>query len=373
VIRVAAAALVLVLLGGANGCCACAASKTFERRSAAASAPKPAVTLTPPVTRVLHFGDFGEPTCQQAAVAAAIADAQQRKPFDVAFHAGDNLYPCGPDWHSTQAARCTFAADGNTVAPGYSPPSDPIFHENFEDALGSLIDGGVPIYLSLGNHDVSTWTSCLPIGDPVAVARAKACLEVAHSSPGWKMPARHYFVDQGPARFIVLDTEVVGGDYAGGFTLADEIAFLTAASAGCDARPCFVVTHHPAASAGLHDSDFIPAYAARMQQLVAAAGGNLRGWLAGHDHDLQHLRTAGGLDVFISGNGCRHRTDERFEQAAPAGATLEYATIRWGFAILEVSATGFTWRVEDERGDPRYCCAATLSGTWSRCDPVVCN
>jgi hypothetical protein len=369
--RVAAAAAVLVVLGGANGCCACAASKTSERFGA--SAPKPAVTLTPPSIRVLHFGDFGDPTCQQAAVAAAIADAQRRKPFDVAFHAGDNLYPCGPDWRSTQAGRCTFAADGNTVAPGYSPPSDPIFHENFEDALGTLIAGGVPIYLSLGNHDVSTWTSCLPIGDPVAVSRAKACLEIAHTSPGWKMPARHYVVDQGPARFIVLDSEVVGGDYGGGFALADEIAFLTASTVGCDARPCFVVTHHPAATAGKHDADFEPAYAARMDQLVAAAGPNLRGWLSGHDHDLQHVRTPAGLDVFISGNGSRDRTEERFENTAPPGSTLEYATIRWGFAILEVSATGFTWRVEDEQGTARYCCAATLSGTWSRCEPVVCN
>lgn len=370
--RLALAAATLALLSGASGCSACAASRSFERRSAAASTPGPAVPLRGPTVRALHWGDAGEVNRQQAAVAAAFLVAQRRKPFDVAFHAGDNLYDCGPDWRSAEAERCAFAPDGATVAPGYAPPPDPSFREKFEEAVGPLAAAGVPIYLALGNHDVSSWKRCVPIGDPAAVSRAKACLEVAHSSPAWRMPGRHYVVDRGPARFIVLDGNVVGGDY-GGFTLAAEEAFLASAAAGCDARPCFAVAHPPAATAGRHAGDFSPAFAARMERLVAAGGGNLRGWLAGHDHDLQHLRTAAGLDVFISGNGARDRADERFERAAPAGATLLYGTVRWGYAILEVSATGFTWRVEDERGTPRYCCAATRSGTWSRCEPVACD
>ncbi len=197
---------------------------------------------------------------------------------------------------------------------------------------------------------------------------------MAHASPAWKLPARHYVVDQGPARFIVLDSNVIKGDY-GGFTLADEVAFVTSASAGCDARPCFVMAHHPAATAGGHTSDFDSAdYTARVAQVIAAGGGNLRGWLAGHDHDLQHLRTASGLDVFVSGNGCRDRTDERFERAAPAGSTLLYGSVRWGHAILEVSDSGFTWRAEDSRGSARYCCAATRSGgVWTPCEPVRCD
>jgi hypothetical protein len=373
VTRLAAAALALTLLSGADGCCACSASKGYERRGAAATTPGAPVTLTPPVVRALHFGDFGEANCQQAAVAAGIEDAHRRRPFDLAFHVGDNLYNCGPDWRSTAAGRCAFAADGITVAPGYTPPHDPSFAAKFEDALGGLAGAGVPIYLALGNHDVATWASCVPIGDPVAVSRAKACLEVAHASPAWRLPARHYVVDQGPARFIVLDGNVVKGDY-GGFTLADEAAFLASASAGCDARPCFVLAHHPAATAGDHRSEFDAGYTARMAQLVAAGGGRIRGWLSGHDHDLQHVRTAAGLDVFVSGNGCRDRPDERFEAAAPAGATLLYGSVRWGHAILEVSATGFTWRAEDERGAARYCCAATHGGGgWTPCEPVRCD
>ena len=370
--RAAAAAAVIALLSGANGCCACAASDTFERRAGAALTPGASVALTPPVVRVLHFGDFGEPNCQQAAVAAGMAEAQRRRPFDLAFHVGDNLYDCGPDWRSTQASRCTFAADGNTVTPGYAPPHDPSFREKFETALGDLTRAGIPIYLALGNHDVATWRSCVPVGDPVAVARAKACLEVAHASPAWRMPGRHYVVDQGPARFIVLDGNAIAADY-GGFTLAGELDFLAASLAGCETLACFIVAHQPAATAGDHAWDFDAAFTARMAQVEAAGGPLLRGWLAGHDHDIEHLQTPGGLDVFISGNGSRARTSERFGTPAPAGAALLYATVRWGHAVLEVSASGFTWRAEDYRGSARYCCAATRAGTWTRCEPVACD
>jgi hypothetical protein len=368
--RVAAAALALALLGGADGCCACQSQLTFERFGPAT--PGPAPTLTPPVLRVLHFGDFGEPTCQQASVASGIADAQRRKPFDLAIHIGDNLYPCGPDWFSTQASRCTFAPDGNTVTPGYVPPDDPGFRDKFEHPLAELAAAGVPLYLGLGNHDIMTTPGCVPVGDPVAVSRTKACLELAHKSPLWNLPARHYVLDRGPARFIFIDGNLIDGDY-GGFTLQEEVDFLAASTVGCDAMPCFVLSHHPAAAAGQHAAGFTQEFRSRVQALETAAGGRIRAWVSGHDHDLQHLRTAGGLDVFISGNGCRDRPSERFTEVAPAGATLLYGTVRWGYAILEVSATGFTWRVEDDSGTPRYCCAATLSGTWSRCEPVRCD
>lgn len=376
-IRAAAATAALLLLSGAKGCCACTASGDYARLGDAARSPGPPVTLAPPVVRVLHFGDFGEPNCQQAAVAAGIADAQRRAPFDAAFHVGDNLYGSGPEVTSPAAARCAFAADDNTVAPGYVPPFDAAFSMKFEQALEPLARAGVPIHLALGNHDVARWGGCFGACEPDAIQRTKACLEVAHASPAWSMPGRHYAVElpaSAPvARFIVLDTNTVTGDY-GGFRLDDEIAFLAAATAGCDTRPCFVVAHHPPATAGGHASDFDPDFTGRMDRLVAAGGGRIRAWLAGHDHDLQHLRTAGGLDVFVSGNGSRERPDERFEKAAPAGSTLLYGTVRWGHAVLEVSPLGFTWRAEDERGAALYCCAASFDPSASgRCEPVRCG
>jgi hypothetical protein len=95
----------------------------------------------------------------------------------------------------------------------------------------------------------------------------------------------------------------------------------------------------------------------------------LRGWLAGHDHDLQHLRSPDGLDVFVSGNGARGRAGERFERTSVPGVAVLFASVRWGYAVLEVSPEGWRYRFEDVDGAPLHCCAATGAG---RCEPAAC-
>lgn len=357
----AGAALATLLLGAA-GCCTCAGSPTLTVRAGAARAPGAAPPSASPALRALHFGDFGDATCQQRAVAAAIAAAHRRAPFDLGLAAGDLVYECGPDASLPGADRCAFAADGSTVAPGFAPPADPSFAVH-DGPLAVL--GATPLYVALGNHDVASAGSCL--GTSAAVARTKACLSVAHAAPQWVMPGRHYVVDRGPARFVVLDTNVVAGDY-GGFTLEEEVAFLAAAAEGCADRPCFVVGHHPAATASGHRRDFSAEFTARMGRLVEAGRGRIRAWLAGHDHDLEHLRTAGGLDVLVSGAGARGAFGGGFE--ATPGATLLFGSRRWGVGSLEVSADGWRYRFEDHRGDALYCCAARGAGP---CEPTACR
>ncbi len=358
-----AAAAVLALLVGAAGCHGCAGAPTFTVRNGAARTPGPAPTLAPPSLRALHLGDFGDRTRQQAAMASAIETAQRRTPFDLALDAGDLVYPCGPNAAAAGAEACRFADDGATVAAGFTAPADPAFSVH-DGPLASL--GKTPAFVALGNHDVATGGSCGPADE--AVARTKACLSVAHASPQWTMPARHYAVDRGPARFIVIDTNVVLRDY-GGFTLDSEVAFLAAQAEGCAARRCFVVGHHPPVTAGVHRADATREYVARMQRLLDAGGGRIRAWLVGHDHDLQHLRTPTGLDVLVSGNGSRGRPRETFD-ATSAGGQLLFASVRWGYGVLEVSTDGWRYRFEDERGEPVYCCTAAGGGP---CDPVACR
>lgn len=353
-------ALAALLAAGA----ACAASPGFTICHGAACAPPPAPPATAPAVRVLHVGDFGDATQQQRAVAAALEAAHRRAPFDLVLDAGDLVYDCGPDATLPGAETCAFAADGSTVAPGFTPPPDPSFAVH-DGPLAFL--GETPVYVALGNHDVATGGSCGPRDD--AVARRKACLSVAHAGPQWVMPGRHYSVDVGPARFIVLDTNLVPRDY-GGFTLDGEVAFLAEQAAGCDERLCFVLGHHPPAAAGVHVADFGPAYVERMQRLVDAGRGRVRAWLVGHDHDLQHLRTPTGLDVLVSGNTARGRPTERFE--APVGGALLFGSVRWGYGVLELPEDGQGWRYrfEDVGGEPVYCCAATGAGP---CEPVACR
>jgi hypothetical protein len=372
-------------------------SPTYTVIGAGARSPPPAPPLGPVVVRALHLADFGEQNAQQATVARAVAAAHARAPFDVALFPGDNLYEDGPDPAVPGADGCRFAADGNTLAPGFTAPPDPTFARH-EAPLAPL--AGVPVYLALGNHDVLA-----PPGASATVGRRRACLEVAHSSPAWRMPARHYVVDveeagsprrrgEGAARatgdeagsprrrgegaagapgvaarFIVVDSNLVKGDY-GGFSFEDEVAFVAQAAAGCEGRACFLVGHHPPVTAGEHAADATPAYLARMGRLVAAGGGRIRAWLAGHDHDLQHLRTPAGLDVLVSGNGSRGRPLERFAAVSVPGATLEFASVRWGYGVLSVTESGWTYRFEDVEGAPLHCCAALGAGP---CAPVQCG
>jgi 3',5'-cyclic AMP phosphodiesterase CpdA len=361
VIRCGAAAAFLLV--GAAGCCACASTPSFTVRNGPALHPGPAPALAPPLVRVLHLGDFGDDTCQQAAVASGMSTAHRRAPFDLALAAGDLVYPCGPDAAFPGAGTCAFAEDGNTIAPGFTSPPDPAFGLH-EGPLAFL--GPTPVYPALGNHDVATGGRCGPAGEDTA--RLKACLNVAHSAPQWVMPGRHYAVDRGPARFIVIDSNVVVRDY-GGFSLDDEVAFVAAQAAGCADRTCFLVGHHPPATAGAHRRDATPEYLSRMRRLLDAGQGRIRAYLAGHDHDLQHLRTPDGLDVLVSGAGALGRWHEDFE-ATSAGADLLFASVRWGHAIVEVSADGWSYRFEDDRSEPLYCCVAVGAGP---CQPASCR
>jgi hypothetical protein len=299
-------------------------------------------------------------------MARAVAAAHRRAPFDLALFPGDNIYDCGPDASISGADACRFDADGNTVAVGFNAPADPSFARH-EEPLAPL--AGLGLYLALGNHDVGAEGGCRLGGDPAAAARLKACLEVAHVSRVWTMPGRHYLLDRGPARFIVVDSNLAKGDY-GGFTIDGEVAFVAEAAKGCDDRLCFLVGHHPPVTAGGHRSDATPDYLARMERLIQAGGGRIRAYLGGHDHDLQHLRTPSGLDVFVSGNGARGRSHEKFAEVSIPGAKLFFGSVHWGYGVLEIHPDGWSYRFEGDDGAPLYCCASQGAG---RCEPVSCR
>ncbi len=321
-------------------------------------------------TRVLHLGDFGSATPQQVEVAAAAAAEHRAAPFELAVSAGDNLYPCGPDPLVAGAEACAFAADGNAVAPDVAAPADPTFGL-LEGPLAPLVRDGrpVPIHLALGNHDVASAGGCATALPAAELSRRRACLEVAHRSPQWSMPGRHYAFDRGAARFLVIDSNLLLGDY-GGFGIEGEVEFVRSASAGCDRKACFVVAHHPAATAGLHADDATPAYLERLARIEAAVGGRIAAWLAGHDHDLQHLVSAAGYDVLVSGNGCCARPAETFDRVSVPGATLLFASTSPGFGVLEVGAdASWSYRFLNDRRQALHCCAAAPG---RRCVPLPC-
>ncbi len=333
-------------------------------------APGPAAKPFPVAVRALHFADFGDDTRQQAAVAGAMATQSRTTPVDLALSPGDNVYECGPDPTLPGAEGCAFGPDGNTVAAGYAPPEDRSFAKLFERPLADVQRGGkpVPVWLTLGNHDVNARGTCSAGADETAVSRRRACLSVAHRSPRWNMPGRHWVLDQGPARFIGIDSNLLKRDY-GGFSFDDEVAFVAEAAKPCGEKLCFLVAHHPAFSAGEHRADATPEYLERVRRIEEAAG-PVAAWLAGHEHQLEHLRSPSGVDVLVSGNTSRGRPEERFGSVSAPGARLLFASTRWGFGLLEVGAGGnWAYRFVDDLGKPIHCCAAAARG---RCEPVTC-
>ena len=349
----------------AAGCARCT-SPSFALRPVE---PGPAPAPFPVALRVLHFGDFGEDTIQHRAVGRAMAEFARVTPLDLALSVGDNIYECGPELNEASTA-CTFEPDGNTAAKGFVPPPDSSFQMNFEASLEGLRRGDrpVPVWVVLGNHDVNAWGTCSVGTDPDRAARARACLEVAHHSPRWSMPGRHWLLDEGPARFIAIDSNLLARDY-GGFSFDDEVAFVRGAAAACGEKLCFLVAHHPSVSAGEH-REVGPQYLARVKRIEEAFGGRLAAWLAGHEHQLEHLRAEAGYDVLLSGNTARGRAQERFEKLSAPGAKLLFASTAWGFGVLEVGEGRWAYRFVNDGGLPTYCCFAIGRGP---CAPVACS
>jgi hypothetical protein len=128
------------------------------------------------------------------------------------------------------------------------------------------------------------------------------------------------------------------------------------------------VSHHPPVTAGRHRAQVAaPAYQARVRRIEQA--GHFTAWLAGHDHDLQHLRAAAGYDVFVSGSTARPRP-ESFDAPSDPGARLVFADDGPGFAVLAVTADGWSVRFEDTHGRALACCAAAAAGP---CEPQPCH
>jgi Calcineurin-like phosphoesterase len=357
---------------GALAAAACLACVHEVYRAEPASPPPEPVR--DPAVRILVFGDFGRRTLPQRLVARALRRAAAARPFDLALQLGDNLYYCGPDPLRPPAESCRFEADGATVAAGVPPSDDPIFDENEAPLRGLRARDGAPLpmFLALGNHDIG-WgggrcdVSGIDYGEAL---RRRACLEVARSTPTWTMPGRHFVIDRGPVRIVVVDTNVVVADY-GGFTLDAEVEFVRTATAGCGAeRLCFLAGHHTPAAVHAYRVGRGPTpFRERMERLLAAAGGRARAFFAGHVHMLEHL-SLGGLDVFVSGStamggfmGLKH--------VVPARAIPRFATAAWGFAVLEANAAR-RWGVRfyDNWGNPLYCCVAGEGGA---CLPAACD
>lgn len=245
--------------------------------------------------RVLAFGDFGTGTPAQRDVAAAMMAYHGRKPFTFAVTLGDNFY-----------------------STGMSGPDDERWQTWWSDLYDPL---KIAFYATLGNHD---W------GQPNSPA---AEIVFSQRSPSWRMPAAYYTFTAGDAQFFALDTDVIS---------EKQLQWLDGALAASTARWKIVYGHHPIYSAGAHEDNDV-----KIEQLLPILRGRVDIYLAGHDHDMQHLKPEGRLHFFVAGTGGQLRTIQ------PGPRSL-FAKSARGFAVLDVQPSSLAVAFIDIQGQELY-------------------
>jgi tartrate-resistant acid phosphatase type 5 len=227
-----------------------------------------------PSERALHvlaIGDYGSGSPHQAAVARAIRSRHEEAPFDLGVTVGDNFYRCGV--HSVK---------------------DENWKRRFEDLYSVL---HIQIYASLGNHDY---------GHPPVVCPARAGspdAEVAYTthSDTWRMPARYYTFAAGAARFFAIDTE---GWSEKQFEWLRKVLADSQNEPGVKWR--IVYGHHPMYTSGAHENE---RRIGELRELLTPVfkENHVDLYLAGHDHDMEHLRKDGIEYVVCGASGAELR------------------------------------------------------------------
>ena len=233
--------------------------------------------------RVLAFGDYGDGGDPQKRVAAAMLKYHQQDRFDFGITLGDNFYPSGME-----------------------SPVDPRWQTWWSALYDPL---AIQFYASLGNHD---WNHA---NSPAAE------ILFGQRSPSWRMPATYYTFEAGPVQFFALDTDIIS---------EAQLLWLIQELDRSRATWKVVYGHHPIYSEGQHEDNN-----QKIAQLLPALKDRADVYLAGHDHDMQHLKPEGRLHFFVAGSAGKLRPIE------PGPRSL-FARSAHGFAVLEADARTLT-------------------------------
>ncbi len=232
---------------------------------------------------VLVLGDFGWGGKGQFEVARAIATIHQGTPFHFGITVGDNFYN-----------------------RGVTSVNDRKWTQRWEEPYGGL---GIRFYPTLGNHDY--------------YGNVKAQLDYRSPNNNWQFPARQYSFTVGDAEFFALDTMDPN---------PEQMRWLDKAIGSSNAKWKIVYGHHPVYSAGKHGDN-----EALEQSLLPLIRGRAIIYLAGHDHDMQHLQPVDGTHFFISGGGgARLRDPKRHPRTIFAKGVYGFSSLSIHHSYIEV-------------------------------------
>lgn len=217
-----------------------------------------------------------------------------------------------------------------------------------------------PAYAILGNHDYQHWPE------------SKVDAELAYASSRktrWTMPARWYrfeFPAKDPLMTVIaLDSNMPYADGSStsgrNFTLtpqqqAEQLAWLTTELKKPRTTPYLVVIgHHPLFSDGPHGDHAV--LIRDWDPLFREHGVHL--YIAGHDHDMQHLEFEHHpTSFFLSGGGGADLYNLKVEPSKRG----PYAQKVYGFSHISVTQKQMTMRHLDSNGSMIHAFTKTPAG-----------
>jgi len=266
------------------------------------------------------LGDWGRDTPEQHHVAAAMGRAAAEAGSDFVLAIGDNFY-----------------------SDGVTSTDDPLWQSVFEGVYTHPALQ-VPWYALLGNHDYR--------GNP------QAQLDYSARSKRWRMPGRYYQVadaslQRGDAELFAIDTSpfveryraddgMIGNNTRSQDT-KQQLAWLDHALSQSRAKWKLVTGHHPIRSGGSGHGDQ-PEIIAQVLPILNRHG--VQAYIAGHDHDLQHIRRD-GIDMIQCGGGMEARPVQPVEGTRFCRAAA-------GFGMVRIAGDLLSFDLRDERGASLY-------------------
>lgn len=193
---------------------------------------------------------------------AQISDMHVQAPGQKAYDlvdTGEYLRQCVAHLNALDPAPELVFATGDLVHSGAAEE-----YENLRELLEPL---AMPCYLMTGNHD-----------DRAEMRRAFP----GHAYLPEDGEFLHYILDEGPLRFIALDTLIPGE--GGGRMCAERLDWLAGRLAEAPDRPTVILMHHPPFDTGIAFMDRKPLGGAKEMARIVEKHSSIQSVLCGHIH-----------------------------------------------------------------------------------------
>lgn len=205
-----------------------------------------------------------------------------------------------------------FTAGDNFYESGVSSVDDPlwsVYTDNFNES--SL---QVPWYVSLGNHD--------------HLGNIQAQIDYTQIDERWNLPSAFYdknfpLNSQGDSLgLIVIDSKALLVNASN----MNQIEWIGDKAQNLETNWKIMIGHHPLYSYGYHGQN------TTMKLLVEELlyENEFDMYIAGHDHDMQHIKTEGYTHYFVAGSTAKIRPTSD-------GQYSLYSSSEYGFMLLRVS------------------------------------